>query len=184
MTPLRIALVAGGLLVAGGALFLLYRGLGAMGSDPAASGGAGAPPGTAASGAPALGEEKKDKDDKAPPPAWQSFLRRDDSATAVPRPLARLESPVASPFDAVPAVAAAPAPSGEAVREPARPALRLEGVAAGDLALISGKVVRPGDSIAGYRVVRVGKAGVSLVNPAGSRLELKLGATAAGSPGS
>jgi hypothetical protein len=42
VTPLRIALVAGGLLAGGGALFLLYRGVSAMGSGAPASGVSGA----------------------------------------------------------------------------------------------------------------------------------------------
>lgn len=194
VSPLRIALVAGGVLIAGGALFLLFQGLG--GGAPALSGETGAPGAPSSlAGAPARGGEGKDKDGKEPPPAWQSFLRPDAPGKTVPRPSARLAGPVPSPFvyvaEAPPAVEAEksvyaplrlPAVQIQSAKLPPA-ALRLEGVAAGPspLALISGKVVRAGDTIAGYRVVEVGKSGASLQKPGGARLELAIGATVPGS---
>lgn len=177
MTPGRLLLVGLGLLIAAGAVFLVARGWSGMSSGSGAAGVADAqnagipPPG---------GGHGDDKEKEKAAPRWQSFIRPDAAGTAgvadphnppVPRPVLHFAAPVASPFHSAPA-ASVVAP-GEA------PHLRLDGVSPGEhgVALLSGKVVRLSETIAGYRLSRIGKSSVTLVSPAGARLDLVLGAS-------
>jgi hypothetical protein len=162
MTPGRILLIGLGLLITVGALFLVVRSFRGMG--PPASPQAAATPGGA------QGEEKGKEKEKAAP-RWQSFLRPDDRAPVPPRPLLHFPTPVASPFHR--------APAASPTTPLAAPSLRLEGVSTGDrpAALISGRVVRVGGTIDGYRLGSIGKSRVSLSRPDGERLDLVLGAS-------
>jgi hypothetical protein len=154
----RIALFAAGFLIAVLALFLVVRGFRGTAEGPAAAApeAAGAAPGGKS-------------DEKAPPPPWQSFLRPDER-TASPspsRPLAHLAVQLPDPF-----VRAAAAPS---VHRAAPPGFRLEGISVGarTVALISGRAVREGEAIDGYRIVRIARSAVTLAGP-GGRLSLTL----------
>lgn len=155
----RIALVAAGLLLGIAALLLAARSLRGLAT------GAGAPP-----DAPAA-EGRSRSGEKEPPPRWQSFLRPGESG-APPRPAVRVAQGLSSPFDL---------PQKSAPRTAGRPDLQLQGITTGDraMALVSGHAVREGDSLAGYRVVRIGRSGVTLAGPAG-RLDLSLRAPGEG----
>ncbi|HEY3570281.1 MAG TPA: hypothetical protein VGP73_20290 [Thermoanaerobaculia bacterium] len=160
----RIALLAGGLLLALGALFLIFRGFGGGAAAPAD-----AAPETSAA-APAAGG----KGEKEPPPKWQSFMRPDERQ-APSRPVVHLAGEVPNPFDRLPAAPAVAAAKTE------NPGLRLEGISAAGgrpVALVSGHAVREGGTVSGLRVARIGGGTVTLAAPDGGRLELALGAPA------
>jgi hypothetical protein len=152
----RIALIAAGLLLAAGALFLILRGFsGAAPEAPAA--------------APAAGGAKGDKPEKEPPPKWQSFMRPGERQTPR-RPVVRLTGEMPNPFDRLAAAGA--------VARTENPGLRLEGISAAGgrpVALVSGHAVREGGTVAGFRVARIGRSAVTLAAPDGGRLELALG---------
>jgi hypothetical protein len=152
----RIALVAAGLLIAAGAFILIVRGFSGPGAGPAAAGAD-----ARAAAAPGGGRGE----DKAPPPRWQSFLRSDER-TAPPRPVVRFARGLANPFDRL--------ASGGGPGKPAPPGFRLEGISTGErpLALLSGHEVREGDTISGFRVARIGRSGVTLTGPGGTRFDL------------
>jgi hypothetical protein len=160
MTRKRIALVAAGLLLGIAALLLVARGF-----REAAAGG-GAVPDAAAPEARGRGGEKE------PLPRWQSFLRPGESAPP-PRPAVRFARGLPDPFDR-PQSAAAPRPAGN-------PGFQLQGISTGvrAVALVSGHSVREGDSLAGYRVVRIARSSVTLAGP-GGRLDLALRAPGEG----
>ena len=160
MSRRRIALVAAGLLIGVMALVLMSRGLRA-----AAAGGGAVPD------APAPESRGRDKE-KEPPPRWQSFLRPGEKAVP-PRPVVRLARGVSNPFDR---------PQGAAPRRPAgNPGFQLQGISTGvrAVALVSGHSVREGDSLAGYRVVRIARSAVTLAGPDG-RIDLALRAPGEG----
>lgn len=160
----RIALLAAGLLLALGALFLIFRGFGGSAAAPAE-----AAPETSAA-APAAGG----KGEKEPPPKWQSFMHPDERQ-APSRPVVHLAGEVPNPFDRLPAAPAAVAAKTE------NPGLRLEGISAAGgrpVALVSGHAVREGGTVSGFRVARIGHGAVTLAAPDGGRLELALGAPA------
>ncbi|HZF09371.1 MAG TPA: hypothetical protein VFE33_11325 [Thermoanaerobaculia bacterium] len=177
MTPGRLLLVGLGLLIAAGAVVLVARGWSGMSSG---SGVGGAADPQNAGTPPPGGGHGDDKEKEKAAPRWQSFTRPDVAGVAgvadphnpaVPRPVLHFAAPVASPFHS--------APTASAVAPREAPHLRLDGVSPGEhgVALLSGKVVRLGETISGYRLSRIGKSSVSLVNPAGARLELVLGAS-------
>lgn len=159
MSKQRIALVAAGLLLGVAALLLVARGF-----RGAAAGGAAALDTVALEGHGRDGE-------KAPPPRWQSFLRPGESAPPR-RPVVRPAKGLPSPFDR---------PQGGGPRPAADPGLQLQGISTGAraMALVSGHTVREGDSLDGYRVVRIGRSAVTLAGP-GGRLDLDLRAPGAG----
>lgn len=154
----RLVLVAVGVVVAIGALLLIFRGLAGGGLDvqPAA-------PGTG----PAAPSEQAD-DEASSTARWTSFARPTDAETPQ-RPLRPLGADLASPFD-----------RAFANDELAKNALRLEGVSEGDpaVALISGRVLRVGDTIAGFEVRTIRRDTVSLAGPGAMSLELALGDSA------
>ncbi len=156
----RIVLVAAGLLLGIAALLLAARGLRGL----AAPAGPAAPDTTAAA-------ERGRSGEKEPPPRWQSFLRPGESG-APPRPVVRFAQGLSSPFDL---------PRKSTPRTASRPDFQLQGISTGDraMALVSGHAVREGDSLAGYRVVRIGRSGVTLAGP-GGRLDLALRAPGVG----
>jgi hypothetical protein len=158
MSKGRIALVAAGLLLGLAALLLAARGF-----RGAAAGGAAVPDTAAPEGRGRDGE-------KEPPPRWQSFLRPGEGAPPR-RPLVRLARGLSSPFDRPQAVA----------RPAGNPGFQLQGISTGvrAVALVSGRAVRVGDSLAGYRVVRIGRSAVTLAGP-GGRLDLALRAPGEG----
>lgn len=162
MTRRRIALVAAGLLLGALALLLAARGFRAM---PA--GGAAAPDPAAPEGRGREGREGE----KEPPPRWQSFLRPGDGA-APPRPVVHFARRLSDPFDR---------PQGATVRPVGNPGFQLQGISTGAraVALVSGHAVREGDSLGGYRVVRIARSTVTLAGPVG-RLDLALRAPGAG----
>lgn len=164
MSATRIAVVAVGLLLAAGALVLAMRGFSGSGS--------GAAPAAARAETTAGGSSGREPE-KAPPPRWQSF-QRPDERVAPPRPVVHLApgvpDPFARPFNR-------PERRAEGVARPENPGFRLEGISAGAsaVALISGHAVREGETISGFRVVRIGRSGVALAGPQGARLDLALG---------
>ena len=162
MSTGRIISIAAGLLIAAGALFLVVRGF-----RGAPAGAATTAPEEAAAGAPGGGEAG----DEAPP-GWQSFIRPDERDTP-PRPVVRFAQGLPSPFDRLPDGA-----SGGGVRreKKERPDLRLQGISFGAqaVALLSGRAVRVGDTVSGYRVSRIGRSAVTLAGPQGDRFELAL----------
>ncbi len=162
MSTGRIVLIAAGLLIAAGALFLVVRGF-----SGAAAGAAAAPPDETAAGATG-GGKAGDKE----PPAWQSFIQPDERDTP-PRPVVRFAQGLSSPFDRLPDRLPA-AKSGGGRRQD--PGLRLEGISVGAqaVALLSGRAVRVGDTVSGFRVVRIGRSAVTLAGPQGTRHELAL----------
>jgi hypothetical protein len=147
----RIALVAAGLLLGIAALLLVSRGL------RAAAGGSAVP-------AAAAPESRGRGGEKEPPPRWQSFLRPGEK-TAPPRPVVHVALGVSNPFDRP---QGAPRPAGN-------PGFRLQGISTGvrAVALVSGRAVREGDSLGGYRVVRIARSAVTLAGP-GGRIDLAL----------
>lgn len=157
----RVVLITAGLLIAAGALFLLARGF----RGAAAAGQATPAPEETAAG-PADGGKAGDK----APPEWQSFLRPDERKTP-PRPVLRVAQGLPDPFDRLPG-----AGSGGGRRESPQPPLRLEGISIGaqPVALLSGRAVRVGDTVSGYRVARIDRSAVTLAGPQGARHELSL----------
>jgi hypothetical protein len=159
MSKERVVLVAVGLLLGVAALFLVARGL----RGPVAGGRVALDT--------ASPESRGRGGDKEPPPRWQSFLRPRESAPP-PRPVVRLARGLPSPFER---------PQGAAPRLVADPGFQLQGISTGvrAVALVSGHAVREGDSLAGYRVVRIGRSAVTLNGPEG-RLDLALRAPGVG----
>ena len=159
MSKGRIALVAAGLLLGIAALLLAARGFRSVAPGEAAVSGTAAP------------ERHSQRGEKEPPPRWQSFLRPGEKA-APPRPLVRLARSLSDPFDRP--QAAAPRPAGN-------PGFQLQGISTGAraVALVSGHKVREGDSLAGYRVVRIARSAVTLAGP-GGRFDLALRAPGEG----
>ena len=160
MSATRIAAVALGLLLAAGALVLVLRGLG--GTAPVAAAPASAGPET-----PPAGSRTQEKE--SPPPRWQSFQRPDERVAPL-RPVIHLAQEVPDPFKR-------PERRVGGGGRPENPGFRLEGISAGAgaVALISGHAVREGETISGFRVVRIGRSGVALAGPQGARLDLALG---------
>jgi hypothetical protein len=159
MSKRRLALVAAGLLLGIAALLLVARGFRGL---PAAGG--------AAPEAAAL-ESHGREGEKAPAPRWQSFPRPGEGAPP-PRPVVRFARGVPDPFER---------PQGGAARPAGNPGFQLQGISTGAraVALISGHAVREGDTLAGYRVARIGRSAVTLAGP-GGRLDLALRAPGAG----
>lgn len=159
MSPGRIALLACGILIAAGAVFLISRGFSGAPAAGAEAPGTPAPEGRGSHG---KAEEKA--------PRWQSFVRPGDPGTP-PRPSIHLASRPASPFDRL------PTGGSVAPARPANPGLRLEGISRGDqpVALLSGRAVRVGDTLSGFRVTRIDRSAVTLAGPGGARLGLTLG---------
>jgi hypothetical protein len=154
----RIALVAAGLLLGVAALLLVSRGLRAV------AGGSAVPEAAAP-------ESRGRGGEKEPPPRWQSFLRAGEKA-APPRPVVHVARGVSNPFDR---------PQGGAPRPAGNPGFRLQGISTGvrAVALVSGRAVREGDSLGGYRVVRIARSAVTLAGPDG-RIDLALRAPGEG----
>ncbi|HEX7185566.1 MAG TPA: hypothetical protein VF756_27325 [Thermoanaerobaculia bacterium] len=161
MSTRRVALIALGLLIAASGIFLIVRGFRGAGSaaaipaDPPAAG--------------ARGDHGKAKDkDKAP--RWQSFVRPGDRKTPS-RPLVRFASGVSNPFDRLATRISVSRPGNP------NPGFRLEGISVGTqpVALISGRAVREGGTISGFRVVSISRSRVMLAGPRGARLALSLG---------
>jgi hypothetical protein len=155
MSSGRIAVIAAGLLIAAVAFLLILRGFRGPAAGPAAE--ADQPAAGAAGGGKAQ--------DKAPPPRWQSFTRPDERETP-PRPIVRFAQGVPNPFDRLPV----------ASPKPQNPGFRLEGISAGAqaVALISGRAMREGDTISGFRVVRISRSAVTLAGAQGARIGLTL----------
>ena len=159
MSAGRIALLACGILIAVGGIFLLFRGFaGAPAANPASDQ-------TAAEGRSGHGKAEE----KAP--RWQSFVRPGDPE-APPRPGVRLVRGLSDPFDRLTAGG-----GGGGHARPKNPGLRLEGISHGTqpVALLSGRAVREGDTISGFRVARIDRSAVTLAGPRGARLGLTLG---------
>ncbi len=155
----RAALIACGLLIAIGGIFLVARGFGGA----AAASNVNQPGQPAARGSHGKAEEKA--------PRWQSFVRPGEHA-APPRPVVRIARGLANPFDRL---VAAGGGTGRVRLE--NPGFHLEGISNGaqPVALISGHAVREGDTISGFRVARIGRSAVTLAGPQGARLSLTLG---------
>lgn len=153
MDTKRILTLAGALLVAALAVFLIRQGLRHLVLPQ---------PVVAA----ALASEAEDEE-TAPEvePRWQDFAVPDallpEGDAALARPLLRAGLEAASPF---------------AQRRRAAPNLRLEGMARGaqPYALVSGRVLKVGDEIRRYRLERIDRDGVMLVGPSARRLRLTL----------
>lgn len=158
----RIALIAAGLLITAGAFFLIVR----------AFGGAAATPETPSAEAADAGKAEGQGEDKEPP-RWQSFIRPGERE-APPRPVLRIAQGLPSPFERFPGGRAGTG-AGTGVRQES-PGFRLEGISVGAqaVALLSGRAVRVGDTLSGYRVVRIGRSGVTLAGPRGARFDLAL----------
>jgi len=163
MSAGRIVLIAFGLLIAAGGIFLVVRGFGgAAAASNADQPGQPDPPAASTRGSHGKAEEKE--------PRWQSFVRPDERE-APPRPVVRFAKGVVDPFDR-------PATGGGTGRSrPENPGFHLEGISNGTqpVALISGHAVREGDTISGFRVARIGRSAVTLAGPQGARLSLTLG---------
>jgi len=161
MSAGRIALIAVGVLVAVGALFLVVRGF-RSGPTAAASEATAAP---AAETPPPNGGKPEEK----PAPRWQSFLHPDERQTP-PRPVVPFAQGLPSPFER-------PVASVSVSAKTENPGFRLEGISLGaePVALVSGRAVRQGDTLQGFRVVRIGRREVTLAGPEGTRLQLALG---------
>lgn len=157
MSKGRILLVAAGLLITAGSFFVILRGFGGA---------------AAATDAPVVGG-KAEGEDKAPP-RWQSFLRPGERETP-PRPVLRVAQGLPSPFDRFPSARVGEGGGGGGVK-PQPPAFRLEGISVGaqTVALLSGRAVRVGDTVSGYRVERIGRSAVTLAGPQGGRFDLSL----------
>jgi|SRR5579872_1444746 len=162
MSTGRAVLVALGLLIAAGGIFLVvrgFRGADAAGSLPTLP-TLPTPPAAEPRGRHGRNEEKA--------PGWGSFVRPGERETPL-RPLVRFASGVADPFDRLPAP--------PRVARPGNPGFRLEGISGGarPVALISGHAVREGGAVSGFRVVRISRSEVLLAGPRGDRLGLRLG---------
>ena len=168
MSAGRIMLIAGGLLTAAVAFFLVVRGF--RGSETAA---AAADPAQTSQTAQTAGGAAGGRAQEPPPPRWQSFLRPEEAA-APPRPVVHLAQAVPNPFDRLASLAVS---GGARAARPENPGFRLEGIAAGAraVALISGHALREGGTISGFRVVRIGRSAVTLAGPQGARLDLAMG---------
>lgn len=162
MSKGRIVLIAAGLLIATGALVLVMRGF-----RGAAAGAATTIPEQTSAGAAGAG---KDKDKDKAPPSWHSFIRPAER-NPPPRPVIRFAQGLPSPFDRLPG-----AKSGARPEKRENPEFRLEGISVGaqTLALLSGRAVRVGDTVSGFRVVQIGRSAVTLTGPQGARVELAL----------
>lgn len=160
MSVSRILLVLAGLLVAAGAVFLVVRGI--QGFEGATSPSAGA-------GEAGVEESGTDKI----LPEWEDYAHPGESETPVQRPIEGTGVAIVSPFD-----------QSYARAKLRALALRLDGVAPGAdaLALISGQVMRLGDAIDEFRIVRIDKFGVSLANASGIHVDLGLGMSTAPPP--
>ena len=164
MKPGRIILVAVGLLIAAGALTLVIRGFRGSTSTADSAGGSDGSTEQGLGAGSQLGRGGSQGDEEALP-RWQSFTHQLEPEPPE-RPIRRIDVALENPFD-----------RAFATTELARAALRLEGIAPGTpaVALISGRVVHVGDSLASWQVVRIDNHGVSLADSAGQRLELTLG---------
>ncbi len=162
MLSKRLLFVVAGVVIAGLAVLLVLRGLNAQRPEPAGASDAIAestgdptPEGGRASG------EKSRR--------WQEFTggaaRSSDEVTTALRPIERQAQAAGKPFD-----------QAYARTQLGRLGFRLEGIGRGEepLALISGRVVRIGDRIEGYRVESIDRSGVLLIGPTGMRLDLAL----------
>jgi hypothetical protein len=155
----RLPFVVVGLVIAGLAVLLVLWGLSAMRSEPAGSNGA-----IADSAADATPEGDGASAAKSRP--WQAFTggaAHSPEQAAALRPIERLERAAGRPFD-----------QAYAQKQLERLGLHLEGIGRGEqpLALISGRVLRIGDRIEGYRVASIERTGVLLIGPNGMRLDL------------
>jgi hypothetical protein len=159
MSAGRIVLIACGLLVAIGGIFLIVRGFGGAQAANAGQPGSTDPPAADARGSHGKAGEKA--------PRWQSFLRPGERETP-PRPVVRFARGLANPFDRL--------ATGSVIAKPVNPGFRLEGISAGTqpVALISGHAVREGGTISGFHVVRIGRSAVTLAGPRGNRLDLAM----------
>lgn len=155
MSTGRAVLIALGLLIAGSGIFLVLRGF--RGANAAAI----------PASLPAADVQGNRGKTEQEAPRWQSFVRSGESAPA--RPLVRFARGVSNPFDRL--------ATGTAVARPGNPGLRLEGISVGTqpVALISGRAVRSGGTIAGFRVIRIDRSAVLLASPQGTGLVLSLG---------
>lgn len=158
----RLLFVVVGLVVAGLAVLLVLWGLNASRSDPVGSGDAivDSPADTTPEDGGASGGESR---------KWQEFTggAEQDSEQMAPdlRPIERQTRSAGKPFN-----------QAYAQRLLGSLRFRLEGVGRGEqpLALISGRVLRIGDHIEGYRIESIDRSGVLLIGPSGMRLDLAL----------
>ena len=159
MLTKRLLFIVVGVVIAGLAVLLVLWGLNALRSDPAGSSDASvdsAANPTSEGGAASGGESRP----------WQAFTggaaQNSEQVTAL-RPIERLSRAAGRPFD-----------QAYAQKQLDRLGFRLEGVARGEqpLALISGRVVRIGDRVEGYRVESIERSGVLLIGPTGMRFDL------------
>lgn len=114
------------------------------------------------------------QDEPATPPRWEDFAETGGEEPLVARPVTAVEGdgwgvPQVDPFE-----------RARMRRRLRGVTLRLEGVAPGDdpKALVSGRVVRLGDVVEGFRVARIDASGITLVGPVGASLELATGEAA------
>ena len=156
----RLLFVIGGVVIAGLAVLLILWGLSALRSDT--GGSSDAITDSAANSTPGGGGASGGKSRQ-----WQEFTggtaHNSYQVTADLRPIERLAQTAGRPFD-----------QAYARRQLNRLGFRLEGVGRGaqPLALISGRVVRIGDRIEGYRVESIELSGVLLIGPNGMRIDL------------
>ncbi len=157
----RIVLVVAGIGIAVAAVYLLF--LGFRGLRPASG-----PAAAAAEGATEETPGAQEDGEKAP--RWEDFAHPEDAEADAERPIEGVGMAAASPFD-----------RAWAQSKLEQLALRLEGVAPGDLplALISGRVARIGDTIDDFQVIRIDRFGVSLLGPAGLYVDLAPGTSTA-----
>lgn len=165
MKPGRILGVVVGLLIATGAVFLVIRGFRGSSSTVSASGEANDLAAQGQGVGNQGGKQRGEQGDEQAVPRWQSFSNRMDLEPPA-RPIQRVETDLPNPFDRAFATA-----------ELAGAALRLEGIAPGNLAMamISGRIVHVGDALGAWKVVRIDHNGVSLADSAGLRVDLALG---------
>ena len=159
MTSGRILLFVAGLLVAVGAALLVNRGIQGFGVVESAESDS--------------GSEVDDGDRNNPLAEWVDYARPGAGDTPVPRPVEGTDFAAANPFE--------PSQTRATLE---LLALRLDGVAPGDggpdaLAMISGQVVRIGDTIDDFQIAEISKFGVTLASSTGVRVELGLGMSTA-----
>lgn len=162
MATKRLLLIVVGVAVAGLAMWLVLWGLNASRSDPAGSGDAivDSSADTTSEGGGTSGEESRQ---------WQEFTggagQNSEQMAAYLRPIERQSQAAGKPFN-----------QAYARRLVGNLRLRLEGVGRGEqpLALISGRVLRIGDQIEGYRIESIDRSSVLLIGPSGMRLDLPL----------
>lgn len=152
----RNVLIVAGLLTAVVAIFLVVRTLGEV---------------SPVSGSPLDAKGAVSKPTNAQPldneglPQWQSFFRPQGKDEVPQRPVRRLEPSFSNPFGRVPTE-----------MNPQGLPFRLEGVAPSSaVALVSGRVLRLGETIEGFRLHRIDSAGIELHGRGGDSHYLTFG---------